>query len=62
MAITLPTNKIPASTQDPKRLIIFSLIIILIIFLNSFVFKLFNRWTLFLFTVILLIIKKSIWV
>lgn len=24
MAITLPTNKIPASTQDPKRLIIFS--------------------------------------
>ena len=41
-----------------KRLIIFSLIIILIIFLNSFVFKLFNRWTLFLFTVILLIIKK----
>ena len=45
-----------------KRLIIFSLIIILIIFLNSFVFKLFNRWTLFLFTVILLIIKKSIWV
>ena len=24
MAITLPTSKIPAETQDPKRLIIFS--------------------------------------
>lgn len=43
-----------------KRLIIFSLIIILIMFLNSFVLKLFNRWTLFLFTVILLIITKKV--
>ena len=24
MAITLPTNKIPAETQDPRNLIIFS--------------------------------------
>lgn len=43
-----------------KRLIIFSLIIIAISLLNSFVFKLFNRWTLFLFTIVLLLITKKV--
>lgn len=43
-----------------KRLIIFSLIIIAISLLNSFLFKIFNRWTLLLFTIILLLITKII--
>lgn len=43
-----------------KRLIIFSLIIIAISLLNGFLFKIFNRWTLLLFTIILLLITKII--
>lgn len=43
-----------------KRLIIFSLIIIAISLLNGFIFKIFNRWTLLLFTIILLLITKII--
>ncbi len=43
-----------------KRLIIFSLIIIAISLLNGFVFKIFNRWTLLLFTIVLLLITKIV--
>ena len=43
-----------------KRLIIFSLIIIAISLLNGFLFKIFNRWTLLLFTIILLLITKIV--